>query len=403
MLKLALRNVFRHKLRTGMTLAAIAFGVVGVILSGGFVQDMYYQLGESIIHSQSGHLQVSRAGFHAHGTRSPEKFLMDQPELVKQKLLAQPQVKEVMERINFSGLISNGRSDWPIVGEGVEPDKEARLGTHVRITAGRQLNKGDTDGVMLGAGVANTLMLHPGDHAMLLLNTAEGALNSLDFEVVGIFQSFSKDYDARAVRIPLDAAHELLDTHGANSLVVSLKHTKDTHLVADALRRQLDRKQFEVMTWEQLNDFYASTVALYERQFGVLQFIILVLVLLSVANSVNMSVFERVGEFGTMMALGNRRRVVFQLVLTENALLGLCGGTLGVAFGLILAWVISSIGIPMPPPPNADLGYMAHIRIVPSMLLTAFGIGVCATFLAALIPARRVSRIPIANALLQNY
>ena len=82
-------------------------------------------------------------------------------------------------------------------------------------------------------------MLHPGDHAMLLLNTAEGALNSLDFEVVGIFQSFSKDYDARAVRIPLDAAHELLDTHGANSLVVSLKHTKDTHLVADALRRQL--------------------------------------------------------------------------------------------------------------------------------------------------------------------
>ena len=149
MLKLALRNVFRHKLRTGMTLAAIAFGVVGVILSGGFVQDMYYQLGESIIHSQSGHLQVSRAGFHAHGTRSPEKFLMDQPELVKQKLLAQPQVKEVMERINFSGLISNGRSDWPIVGEGVEPDKEARLGTHVRITAGRQLNKGDTDGVML--------------------------------------------------------------------------------------------------------------------------------------------------------------------------------------------------------------------------------------------------------------
>lgn len=403
MLKLALRNVFRHKLRTGMTLAAIVFGVVGLILSGGFVQDMYYQLGESIIHSQSGHLQVSRAEFHAHGTRSPEKFLIDQPESVKQKLLALPQVEDVMERINFSGLISNGRSDWPIVGEGVEPDKEARLGTHVRITAGRQLTKGDTYGVILGEGVAHALMLRPGDHATLLINTAEGALNSLEFEVVGIFQSFSKDYDARAVRIPLDAAHELLGTQGVNSLVVSLKHTEDTQLVADALTHQLDSRQFEVMTWEQLNDFYGSTVALYERQFGVLQFIILVLVLLSVANSVNMSVFERVGEFGTMMALGNRRRVVFQLVLTENALLGLCGGALGVAFGLILAWVISSIGIPMPPPPNANLGYTAHIRVVPSILLMAFGIGVCATFLAALIPARRVSRIPVTDALLQNY
>ena len=80
MLKLALRNVFRQKLRTAMTLAAIVLGVIGLILSGGFVQDVYYMLGEALIHSQSGHLQVSRAGFQAHGTRSPEKFLIAQPD-----------------------------------------------------------------------------------------------------------------------------------------------------------------------------------------------------------------------------------------------------------------------------------------------------------------------------------
>ena len=57
-----------------MTLAAIVFGVVGLIFSGGFVQDVYHQLGEAIIHSQSGHLQVSRAGFHATGTRSPDVY-----------------------------------------------------------------------------------------------------------------------------------------------------------------------------------------------------------------------------------------------------------------------------------------------------------------------------------------
>lgn len=403
MLKLALRNIFRHKLRSGMTLAAIIFGVTGQILSGGFVQDMYYQLRESVIHSQSGHLQVSRSGFHAQGTRNPEKFLIDQPDPIKQKLLSQPQVDDVMERVNFSGLISNGRSDWPIFGEGVEPDKEAKLGTHIKIVEGHQLTKSDTFGVMLGEGVSHTLKLHPGDHATLLLNTAEGALNSLEFEVVGTFQSFSKDYDAHVVKIPFEAAKELLGTQGVNSLVVSLKRTEDTRLVADTLAHQIDSTQFEIKTWEQLNDFYSNTVALYERQFGVLQLIILVLVLLSVANCVNMSAFERVGEFGTMMALGNRRRIVFQLVLTENALLGLCGGILGVVCGLILAWVISAIGIPMPALPNANLGYIAHIRVVPSTLLMAFGMGVCATFLAALIPAWRVSRIPVTNALMQNY
>src|SRR5258706_882332 len=141
MLKLALRNVFRQKLRTAMTLAAIVLGVVALILSGGFVQDVYYQLGEALIHSQSGHMQVSRAGFQAHGTRSPEKFLIDRPDSVRQALLNQPEVDDVMARINFSGLISNGRSDWPIVGEGVEPEKEAKLGTHLKLVEGRQLEK----------------------------------------------------------------------------------------------------------------------------------------------------------------------------------------------------------------------------------------------------------------------
>ena len=138
-------------------------------------------------------------------------------------------------------------------------------------------------------------------------------------------------------------------------------------------REQLDSKQFEVKTWSELNDFYENTVALYQRQFGVLQLIILMMVLLSVANSVNMSVFERVGEFGTMMALGNRSGEVFRLIVTENILLGVCAAQRSVSSsGMLLAWVISAIGIPMPPPPASDLGYTAHIRVLPSTLVTSF-------------------------------
>jgi putative ABC transport system permease protein len=73
MLKLALRNIFRHRFRTTMTLAAIVFGVCGLVLSGGFVRDIFIQLAEALIHSQSGHLQVSRSGYFSHGSRTPEK------------------------------------------------------------------------------------------------------------------------------------------------------------------------------------------------------------------------------------------------------------------------------------------------------------------------------------------
>ena len=402
MFKLALRNILRQKTHTLMTLAAVIAGVTGIILAGGWVQDIYVQLGEALIHSQSGHLQTYHQGYYEAGSRSPEKYLIDTPDTIRQQIASETGVTQVMARLNFSGLLNNGKSDLPIIGEGVEPSHEVKLGSSVQITEGRQLNDEDTFGILLGKGVAQALQLKPGDPVTLLINTLDGALNSLDFQVTGIFQSFSNDFDARAVRIPLAAAQELLGTQGVNALVISLKHTEETDHIAAQLKQSLESSGLEVKTWVELNDFYEKTVEMYKGQFGVLQIIILIMVLLSVANSVNMSIFERVGEFGTMMALGNDSHQVFRLIISENLLLGLIGGGLGVGTGILLATAISAIGIPMPPPPNADLGYIARIQIAPSVLLLALGIGFTATVLAAILPARHVSRIPVVDALRQN-
>ena len=402
MWKLALRNVFRHKTRTGMTLLAIIVGVVGLILSGGFVQDIFKQLGEVLIHSQSGHLQVSRSGYFERGARSPEKYLIEDFEPVRKELAGLAGVDDVMGRVYFAGLLNNGRSDLPIVGEGVEPARENKMGTGVVISAGRLLEAKDANGMMLGHGLAHTLKLKPGDFATLVMNTADGALNSLEFQVVGVFQTFSKDYDARAVRIPLDAAQEMLASAGVNTLVISLKKTEDSDPIASQLTPRLERDKLEVKTWLQLNDFYAKTVEMYDAQFGVLRIIILLMVFLSVANSVNMSVFERVGEFGTMMALGNRGGRVFSLIIAENSIIGLTGATIGVVLGIILALLISAVGIDMPPPPNSDIRYTAHILVVPSVIVGAFLVGILATVAAAMLPASRVKRIPVVDALRQS-
>lgn len=402
MWKLALRNVLRHKSRSAMTLLAIVTGVLGLVLSGGFIHDIIQQFGESLIHSQSGHIQLARAGYFDHGTRSPEKYLLDDPEPVREQVAALPGVDDVMGRLYFTGLLNNGRADQPMIGEGIEPSREARLGTSLVVAAGRQLADSDTHGMMIGQGLARTLKLKPGDMATVVTSTPEGAMNSLEFEVVGVFQTFSKDYDAHALRLPLAAAQELLGRAGANVLVVSLKHTRDTDAQTAALRAKLAPAGLEARTWVQLNDFYANAVAMYDAQFGVLRIIILVMVLLSVVNSVNMTVFERVGEFGTMLALGNRSRRVFALIVAENAILGLAGAGIGVLLGIGLAGAISAVGIPMPPPPNADLGYTARIQLVPSVVAGAFAVGFIATLLAALLPAARVRKIPVVEALRQN-
>ena len=400
--RLASRNALRQRARTGMTIAAIVFGVIGIILSGGFVRDVLAQLGEALIHSQSGHLQIAKQGYFGSGSRKPELYMISEPSALKERFATLPQVADVMARLSFSGLLTNGRSDIPIIGEGLEPDAESRLGTFLVVASGRHLNDNDRYGMLIGKGLAQALKLQPGDQASIVLNTAEGAMNTLDFEIVGVFQTFSKDYDARAVRISLSAAQELLDTAGANVLVLSLKRTRDTNLLAKVIEADVTSDRLEVRRWDELNDFYPKTVELYDRQFGVLQVIIFAMVILTVMNTVNMTVFERAGEFGTMRALGNRAQDVFVLVLTENALIGLTGATLGIVLGIALATTITAIGIPMPPPPNSDIGYTAQVRIVPSVVITGFFVGALATLIASIFPALRVARSSVVDALRLN-
>jgi putative ABC transport system permease protein len=402
MFELALRNTFRHRLRTAITLAAIVFGVVGLILSGGFIHDMFFRLAEVIIHSQTGHVQIGKTGFFSYGSRSPDKYMIDAPEEVRKALEARAEVSDILARVHFSGLLNNGRTDLSIVGEGIEPDKEAKLGTYLVISAGRRLVDTDRFGMLVGQGVADAFRLKPGDPVTILVNTAEGAMNTLDFEIVGVFQSFSRDYDARAVKIPLAAAQELLNTRGANLLVLSLARTRDTAAGVAAARDVAATRGLEVKTWNELNDFYDKTVELYDRQFGVLRLIILVMVLLSVVNSVNMSLFERIGEFGTMRAVGDRGRKIFALVMIEGAILGLIGAALGVIAGTAIALAVSAVGIPMPPPPNSNFGYTAAIRLGAENIASAFATGWIAAVLASVPPAWRASRIPVVEALRQN-
>lgn len=402
MITLAWRNTVRHRARTILALSVIAIGVCGVVLSGAFIEDVFIQLRESTIHSELGHIQVSSRGYQEHGAANPLKFVMSDTTPVLRELDRLPAVELNTARLSFTGVINNGHSDVAIVGQGVEPGKDARLGSMLAVIDGRRLEDADRFGAVLGEGIARATRLKPGDRATLVVNTAEGALNTLDIDVIGVFRSFSKDYDAHAVRIPLAAAQELLASSSVNVIVVGLKQTDDTEATAASLRKVLNSRDYEVKTWLELADFYEKAVALYRREFGLLQAVILIAVLLSVANTVNMALFERTGEFGTMLAIGNRSRDIFRLILVESAILGALGALAGMVLAIIGAAVINRIGITMPPPPNSSIGYVLQLRVNPVDVAIGALIAIAATFLATLLPARRMARIPIVDALRAN-
>jgi len=402
MLRLAIRNIFRQRTRSLMMLAAIISGVVGLILTAGFIRDIYFQLGEAFIHTQTGHFQVARPRYFEFGIRTPEKYLIAEPAKVHHQIAALPGVTGVMQRLDFTGLLSNGTTDLAIIGEGVEPQEDAKFNSWLRMIAGRRLQADDRDGVMVGKGVADSLKLKPGDRVTLMTSTADGAINTLDLVVTGVFISFAKDYDDRALRIALPAAQELMANEGVSRMIGIVEVRERADEIVAQLRNMLPAQQFDVRSWTQLSDFYTNTVAAYEGQFGVIRVIIFMMVILSVANVVNMSIFERTGEFGTMRALGNNGGQVMQLIFCESFLLGCTGAVLGVLIGIGLALLISAIGIPMPPPPNMNQGYTAQIRLAWDSIAVAFLTGLIAPLPASLWPAWKMRRIPIVDALREN-
>jgi putative ABC transport system permease protein len=122
------------------------------------------------------------------------------------------------------------------------------------------------------------------------------------------------------------------------------------------------------MTWcpgPSLADFYNKTASLFAKQVGVIYLIIAVIIVLAISNTMTMSVIQRIGEIGTMMAIGARRKDILLLFIAEGVVLGIVGTIIGVFVGSMLALLISQIGIPMPPGPGMTWGYRAGILLTP--------------------------------------
>jgi putative ABC transport system permease protein len=402
-LKLALRNVLRHRRRSGPAVGAIAFGTVAILLAGGFVERIFVDFREDTIHSQLGHLQVSREGFRQRGQAAPFSYILPDNSPALRQIGDDPRVSLVVPRLSFSGLISAGDTTLSFIGEGVDPGQDAALSKAVTVSAGNPLAVDDPSGVVLGEGLASNLGIKPGDTVVLLATTSSGGTNAVEARVRGTFFTVTKAYDDTAVRVPLPLVQRLLRVKGAHAWVVLLRHTDDTASVAELLRRKLEGQGFEVTPWWSLADFYNKTVILFSHQLWVIRVIIGLIIVLSISNTMIMSVLERTWEIGTSMAIGVSRRSILTLFLLEGLLLGVLGGVFGLAIGSLLAVILSTIGIPMPPPPGMRHGFVGGVLLTSPLALGALALAVGTTLAASVYPALRASNMPIVDALRHNH
>jgi putative ABC transport system permease protein len=400
-LSLAFRNILRQRRRSAIALAAISFSVIALILVSGFIEWIFWAMREATIKTQLGHIQIVRPGYHDAGKADPYAFLLPDtvPELEPSD---KHRIKAVAPRLSFGGLISHGDATLSFIGDGVDPREQAEFELNAQLSAGENLSADDPNGIVMGKGLARNLGVSIGDRVVLLANTVSGGVNAVEVTVRGLFTTATKAYDDAALRLPIQTARQLLRTKGSHAWIVLLNDTEQTDPLVEELRNKLAGENLEVVPWHVLADFYNKTKVLFSKQIQGIKIIIVMIILLSISNTMMMSVMERIGEIGTAMALGVRRAGITRLFLTEGILLGCAGGLLGLAIGAPLAEMISSIGIPMPPPPGMDSGYTGEILLTWKITIEAAALAVCTTLVASILPAWKASRMQIVDALRHN-
>jgi putative ABC transport system permease protein len=402
--RLAIKNTLRNPFRTAITLAALAFGGGALIVSGGLMADAMGQLRQSLIEGSLGHLQISRKGYFEKGSSRPFDFMIENPAEVAAVAAGRPGVRCATPRVRFFGLLSTGETTVSFAGEGVDPANERLVSSAVAVEKGEALSPGDFYHAVAGKGLARSVDADVGAPLVVVANSKEGAINALDIAVKGTFATGSKDLDDFALRMPLAAAQKLLHVSGAHSVVVLLEDDGKTSAVKSALESEFAKRGWplEVRTWYELADFYRQAEGFLTREFVVLLVIIAMVVVLGVYNTLNMAALERVGEIGTMMALGYKRRDVARVFLAEGVVLGALGALLGLASGYAAALVISWIGIPLPPPPGRSSEMVSRVALVPALFAMSAVLSAAAALISSVQPALRASRLEIADALRQN-
>ncbi|WP_027891698.1 ABC transporter permease [Calidithermus chliarophilus] len=210
----------------------------------------------------------------------------------------------------------------------------------------------------------------------------------VSLEVVGVLERAGGIADS-VIYVPIEAIHAVLGTKNYTSVLLSIRDDRRAEEVAAAIEARIPG--VDAQTAGDVLRFAERAVRISDLvRFGISLVALLVGGLL-VANTVMMSVYERIREFGLMRAIGARRRFIFGLVLLEALLLGLVGGLLGLLLGQVASFAVNWYTV-------REVG-LALSSVTPRLAFFALLVALVLGLLAGVLPARTASRIPVVEAL----
>ena len=184
LIRLAIRNLLRHPRRTAAVLLTIAVGTGSLFIFHGFNTGIMNQYRDNSIHARFGHGQISTRGYRDQVFERPWEHWITDWTRVERRLRQLPGVQYFFPRLGFAALLTNGRATVAGRGEAVDGAVESRFFTTLNVIEGRAL-AGESDGILLGRGLARALDAHPGGKLTVVAQDAHGSMRRAVLTVEG--------------------------------------------------------------------------------------------------------------------------------------------------------------------------------------------------------------------------
>ncbi len=398
LLRLAWRNLWRHKTRTLLLILVVAYATFMIAFLWSFNNGANDGVVRANAHYITAPVQVSSRAW----ADDPDPIhALPSLDFLK-SLQSLPQVGAITLRLDFPALIRSAYASEGALVRGVDPRTEGAVSKVPQGVAQGRWLQGQGEAV-LGYKLAERLDVRLGERIVLDTAALAGP-QAAGLRVVGLLKVYMPALDEGAVFVALDQARELTGVKTATSVALAAPWGREA-AVAGAIQKVLPQELQASGIWDLLGAIKADIQL--ENQFMPLFGLLFGLVgAFAVTSAVLVSVIERTREFGIISALGLPPRDLAAMVILESVFTTVLGWAIGLVLAYALIGYMSTHNVLGPIMreivgafPAAGLTSELYTDPSPVYGLYATITIALAGVFAALIPARRVLRLKPAQAM----
>lgn len=405
LVKLAWRNIFRNKRRTLIAATAIGIGLTALIFIDAFMIGMEETMIRTATASFLGDAQIHREGF-----RDAQEVALTVQALdsVTENLAKEESVAHFTQRTLASSMITSPANVSAISLVGVHPPTEKFLSLiDDAITEGTYFEGDNSRDIVIGAKLAEILEIGLGDRVVVTVAQAEsGELSQEMFRISGIYHFADAAMNSGMAFVRLEKAQEMLaigkDVHEIAIKFTSIAYSQDTTLPFWDTYSQHGN---EALSWTELMSQLTVVLEMTKYSKYIMGVILFGVVVFGIINTLFMSLYERMFEFGVLRAVGTRPFGMARVVLFEAGALAIVSIGLGAILGFVLTAVLAHIGIDYTG--IEMMGVTLQEFIYPVLEIQQFIIYPISVFIftliAGLYPARHVAKMAPVDAMRRSF